>query len=98
MWDLPKVLSRLLLLDLLFLPWAEAKCILNDVSLVLLMLVSVVVALPYVCVTLSIPVIFQPVNVYPVLVGLLIVIVLLYVADVGCDAPCVPLSNAYDIV
>ena len=70
---------------------------LNEVALVLLMLVAVVVALPYVCVTPSMPLIFQPANVYPVRVGLLIVSVVLYVADVGAELPAVPPFNVYDI-
>jgi hypothetical protein len=41
------------------------------VSLVISIILEVVVWLPYVCSTLSIPVIFHPENVYPALVGLL---------------------------
>lgn len=78
-------------------PLVERK-FLKLVAVVLLMLVAVVVDEPYVWVTLSIPVIFQPANVYPVRVGLLTVNAVSNVAVSGCVVPCVPLFNAYDIV
>ena len=53
------------------------------VSFVLEILVAVVVCVPYVCVTLSIPVIFHHENVYPALVGLFTVNAVSYVAVVG---------------
>ena len=53
------------------------------VSFVLEILVAVVVLLPYVCVTLSIHVIFHHENVYPALVGLFTVNAVSYVAVVG---------------
>ena len=59
------------------------------VSFVLAIFVSVVVALPYVCVTLSIHVIFHHENVYPALVGLFTVNATSYVALVGWLLPCV---------
>ena len=70
-----------------------ARRFLNEVAVVVVMLVAVVVALPYVCVTLSIPEIPQPVKVYPVRVGALTVNAVLYVAVVGCDAPYEPPFN-----
>ena len=53
------------------------------VSFVLAMLVAVVVLLPYVCVTPSIPVIFHHEKWYPALVGLFTVNAVSYVALVG---------------
>lgn len=63
-------------------PLVEFK-FLKLVSFVLAILVAVVVLLPYVCVTLSIHVIFHHENVYPALVGLFTVNAVSYVALVG---------------
>ena len=59
-------------LNVTSLPLVECRFI-NDVASVLAIDVAFVVLLPYVWVTVSIPLISQPLNVYPVLVGLLTV-------------------------
>ena len=60
-----------------------ARKFLKLVAVVDLMDVSVVVAVPYVCVTESMPVIFHPANVACSCVGLSTVNATSYVADVG---------------
>ena len=65
----------------------------------LAILVAVVVSLPYVCTThASIPVIFHPANVYPVLDGLLTVNDVSYVAVVGWVVQWIHPLNSYEIL
>ena len=77
---------------------AVARRFLNVVAVIPDKVVALVVCAPYVCAVVSIPLIFQPLNVACSCVGLFTVNPASNVALAGCDAPYAPPFSVYAIL